>query len=67
MKTRDAVENSGAFSQTLLSFSPGYEGVDNMFYFFYKIIFRLNKQKDYIQSTYVYFKFSQLGDSRPYC
>ena len=37
-----------------------------MFYFFYKIIiFRLNKEKDYIQSAYVHFlthKFSQLGD-----
>ena len=26
------------FSQTLPRFSPGYEGTDNMFYFFYKII-----------------------------
>ena len=40
------------FSQTLPSFSPGYEGTENMFYFFYKIIFRLNKKKDDIRSAY---------------
>ena len=45
------------FSQTLLRFSPGYEGTDNMFCFFYKIIFRLNKEKDDIRNAYVYFKF----------
>ena len=46
------------FSQTLSSFSPGYEGTENMFYFFYKIIiFRLNKEKDDIRSAYVYFNF----------
>ena len=31
------------FSQTLPRFSTGYEGAENMFYFFYKIIiFRLD-------------------------
>ena len=34
------------FSQTLPRFSTGYEGTENMFYFFYKIIFSLNKEKD---------------------
>ena len=30
-------------------FSLGYEGTDNMFYFFYKIlIFRFNNEEDYI-------------------
>ena len=34
-------------SQTLPRFSPSYEAMENMFYFFYKIIiFRLNKEKD---------------------
>ena len=28
-----------------------------MFYFFYKLIFRLNKEKDDIRSAYVYFNF----------
>ena len=40
------------FSQILPSFSPGYEGTDNMFYFFYEIIFRLNKKKDDARSTF---------------
>ena len=31
--------------------------MDNMFYFFYKIIFRLNKEKDDIRNAYVYFNF----------
>ena len=35
-------------------FSPGYEGTENMFWFFYQIIiFRLNKKKDDIQRGYV--------------
>ena len=49
MKTQDAVESFHLFKNSYkLSprFSPGYEGTDNMFYFFYKIIiFRLNKEK----------------------
>ena len=46
------------FSQTLPRFSPGYEGTDNMFIFFYKIIiFRLTIEKDDIQSAYAYFNF----------
>ena len=45
---------SAEFSQTLPRFSPG---TDNMFYFFYKTIFRLNKEKDDIRSAYVYFNF----------
>ena len=49
------------FSQILPRFSTDYEGTDNMFYFFYKIIiFSLNKEKDDIQSSYC--KFSQLWD-----
>ena len=44
--------------ETQSRFSPGYEGTDNMFYFFYKIIiFRFNKEKDYKQSAYVYLNF----------
>ena len=43
------------FSQTLPRFSPGYEGTENMFYFFYEIIIsRLNKD---VRSAYVYFNF----------
>ena len=33
-----------------------------MFYFFYKIVFIVNKEKDDIRSTY--WKFSQLRDSQ---
>ena len=51
------------FSQTLLRFSTGYGGTENMFYFFYKIIiFSVNKEKDDIRS--VYCKFLQLADSQ---
>ena len=61
VKTRDAVEGfspAREFSQTLLRFSTGYEGTDNMFYFFYKIfIFIVNKEKDGLRSKYC--KFSQ--------
>ena len=47
------------FSQTLPSFSPGYEGTENMFYFFYKIIiFRLYKKKGNIRSAYIYYRLS---------
>ena len=46
------------FSQTLPKFSLGYGGTDNTFYFFCKTIsFRLNKEKDNVQSIYVYFNF----------
>ena len=45
------------FSETLPRLSPGYEDAGNMFYFFYKIIFCLNKKKDDIRSAYVYFNF----------
>ena len=40
-------------------FSPGYEGTENAFYFFCKIIIlRFNKEKDCIQSAYdVYLNF----------
>ena len=66
MKTRDAVKGfspAREFSQILPRFSPGYEGTDNMFYFFYKIIiFCFNKEKDYIRNAYVYLNFSHLGD-----
>ena len=44
-------------------FSPGYEGMENMFYFFYIIIiFSVNKEKDDIQSAHC--KFLQLVDSQ---
>ena len=33
------------FTQTWQRFSPGYNGKENMIYFFYKIIFSLNKEK----------------------
>ena len=61
VKTRDAVENflpALEFSQTFPSFLPGYEGTEKMFYFFYKIISILKKEKDDIRSAYVYFNFS---------
>ena len=46
------------FSLTLSRFSPGYEGTENMFYFFYEmIIFCFNKEKDDIRSEYEYLKF----------
>ena len=39
-------------------FSPGYEGTDNMFYFFYKIIIvYFNKEKNFIRCAYVYLHF----------
>ena len=50
------------FSKTLPRFSTGYGGTDIPFYFFYKIIFIVNKEKDDIRSMYC--KFSQLGDSQ---
>ena len=51
----DLLSNS---PKRLSRFSPGYEGTEIMFYFFYKIIiFHLNKKKDGIRSTYVYFNF----------
>ena len=61
-KTLDCVSgfhySANEFSQTLPRFSPGYEDMENMFYFFYKIIiFSLNKENDDIQSAYVYFNF----------
>ena len=41
----------------------GYGGTDNMFSFFHKIIiFIVNKEKDYIRSSYC--KFSQLGGNQ---
>ena len=46
------------FSQTLPRFSPGYEGTENMIYFFYNIfIFWLYKKKDDMQSLFVWFYF----------
>ena len=45
------------FSQTLSRFSPGYEATENMFDFFYKNIFHLNKEIDDIQIACVYFNF----------
>ena len=42
------------FLQTLPRFTPGYEGTDNMFYFFSKIIiFKHNKEEDDVRSVYV--------------
>ena len=61
MKTLDCVPSFHYSPNRSPRFSPGYGGTENMFYFFYKIIiFRLNKEKDDIQSAYC--KFSQLGD-----
>ena len=56
VKTRDAVKSFHLFENA--RFSPGYEGTENMFYFFNKIItFCLNKEKDDIRSAYVYLNF----------
>ena len=62
LKTRDAVEDFHLLvhelSQTLPRFSPGYDGRENMFYFFYKIItFWLYKKKDDILNVFVQFCF----------
>ena len=68
VKPRESVEGFTAreFSQTLPRFSTGYGGTDNMFYFFYKkIIFSYNKEKDDIRGAYC--KFSQFADSQPHC
>ena len=59
VKTQDAVKDLQLrllnSSQTLPRFSPGYEGMENMFYFFCKIItFWLNKKKDNIQRKHVF-------------
>ena len=57
-ETKSRVSPARELSQTLPRFSPVYEGTDNMFYFFYKIIiFRLNKEKDFIRSPYMYLNF----------
>ena len=57
-KTQTRVSPAGEFSQTLPRFSPDYEGTENIFYFFYKIIvFRFNKEKNNIRSACVYFNF----------
>ena len=49
-------------------FSPGYEGTDHMFWFFYKIIIFCLKEKDIQIKAHVYsLFFSQLGDSQSYC
>ena len=40
-----------------LGFSPGNEGTDNIFYFFYEIIFFRLKEKDDMRNAYVYFNF----------
>ena len=64
-ETKSRVSPALEFSQTLPMVLTGYGGMDNMFYFFYKIIiFSLNKEKDDIRSAYC--KFSQLGDSQTY-
>ena len=62
MKTKANVwENSRADQwkpKTQSRFSTGYGGTENIFYFFYNIIiFRLNKEKNVIRSSYVYFNF----------
>ena len=40
-------------SQALPSLSPGYDGMENMFYFFYKIIIFRTKRKT-IYEAYMY-------------
>ena len=61
VRTRDTVKRFHLLnnSQTLPMFSPvEYEGTENMFYFFYKIIiFQLNKEKDDIQSAAQMYNF----------
>ena len=55
MKTRDGSRGflpGRETSQTLQRFSPGNEGMADMFYFLYKIIiFRLKKEKDDLRSA----------------
>ena len=51
-------ESGSRILTNFAEFSPGYEAMENMIYFFYEIIiFRLNKQKDDIRSSNVYFYF----------
>ena len=38
-------------------FPPVYEGTDNMYFFYKFVIFRFNKEKDYIRSAYVCLNF----------
>ena len=74
-ESRSVVSPARKFSQTFLRFSPGYEGTDYMFCFLYNIIiFRLNKEKDFIQSVYVYLNFfhetfnsHNLETAKPHC
>ena len=40
-------------SQTLPWFSPGYEGTENMFYFFYKIIIFRQRERRYTKRVCV--------------
>ena len=51
VKTQDTVESFHMLDLTLTNFakvSTGYGGTDNILYFFYKIIFIVNKEKDNI-------------------
>ena len=59
MKTRDAAERFHLLDNPhkLLWFSSDSEGTENMFYFFYKIIFRLKIEKHDLGSAYVKFYF----------
>ena len=58
-----SVKTRYEFSLTLPSFSRGYEGTDNISYFFYIIIiFSVNEEKDDKRSPYC--KLSLLGDSQ---
>ena len=44
------------FSQILPRFSLGYEGTENMFYFFYNLLIAVhNREKDDMQSVYLCF------------
>ena len=63
------------FPQTLPRFSPGYEGTDNMFYFFFtKLLFSdLTKRKTmyearmYTLISFMKLKNLKLGDNQLYC
>ena len=52
VKTKANVwENSNA--QTFSRFSPGFEGAENMFYFFYKVIISVLTKKNTIYKAYI--------------
>ena len=53
LKTRDVFTRSRLILTNFTEFSPDYEGMENIIYFFYEENFRLNNKKNNIRSVYV--------------